>query len=397
MVQIRGIVKIAERARESLKNGVSAGEVAAFKQFVADSVETIERLCAEANAKPSQLPARSRQAYYFLKRIDLNNLPSAAIDADSQVKQPLRLKNIKTQQRSILQKISRLAAKPIPEAAELEALGASLEKAVADIEKFCQKQQATPANLSSSARSIYAWMKFLTLEGYLAQHIETTYRARQMAVEIWQTRFPASENVTVELSNIAGLYQSRRAGDSASIAISEGFVNASDEVLRSLVGDALLGKSKQRTQLLKEFACSEEYGEVLLELDLIAEAIAENSRGKFYNLDELFDKLNGEYFASKLAKPRLAWSQIPTYRKFGHYEPARDRVVMSLTLDDARLPPFVVEFVLYHELLHKYHGFSWVNGRRMAHTPEFRRDERAFKLYQRASEWLDRVARGLTN
>ncbi len=397
MIQIRGIVKIAERARESLKDGIAAGEVAAFKQFVADSIATIERLCAEANGKPSQLPARSRQAYYFLKRIDLDNLPVAAIDATSPAKQPLRFKNIKNQQRSILQKISQLAANPLPKVTELEALEASLQKTVMEIEKLCEKQQATPANLSSSARSIYAWMKFLTLEGYLAQHVETTCRARQMTLSVWQTRFPGSEKVTVELSNIAGLYQSKRSGDSASLVISEGFVNASDEILRSLAADALLGKSKQRTHLVKEFACSEEYSEVLLELDLIAEAIAETSRGKFYNLDELFDKLNGEYFSNKLAKPRLTWSQIPTYRKFGHYEPARDRVVMSLTLDDPRLPPFVVEFVLYHELLHKYHGISWVNGRRMAHTPEFRRDERAFKLYQRASEWLDKVARGLTH
>lgn len=143
---------------------------------------------------------------------------------------------------------------------------------------------------------------------------------------------------------------------------------------------------------MKDFASSEEYSDVLLELDLIALAIAENSKGKCYDLDELFDKVNREYFGSSLAKPRLIWSQINTYRKFGHYEPARNRVMISLTLDDAGIPDFVIEFVLYHELLHKHHGATWVNGRRMVHTPEFRRDEQQFKLYKEALGWLRKLA-----
>ncbi|MGK7893690.1 MAG: hypothetical protein AB4372_08710 [Xenococcus sp. (in: cyanobacteria)] len=39
---------------------------------------------------------------------------------------------------------------------------------------------------------------------------------------------------------------------------------------------------------------------------------------------------------------------------------------------------------MYHELLHKYHAVEWVNGKRMAHIPEFRRSERKFAYYQKA-------------
>jgi hypothetical protein len=62
--------------------------------------------------------------------------------------------------------------------------------------------------------------------------------------------------------------------------------------------------------------------------------------------------------------------------------------VISLTLDDVTVPKFVVEFVLYHELLHKYHGTKWVQGRRMVHTKEFRASESQFKFYNEASKWL---------
>ncbi len=62
---------------------------------------------------------------------------------------------------------------------------------------------------------------------------------------------------------------------------------------------------------------------------------------------------------------------------------------MSRTLDNPQIPQIVVELVLYHELLHKHHGLKWINGKCMAHTPEFRRNERKFKYYQEAQQWLD--------
>jgi hypothetical protein len=50
----------------------------------------------------------------------------------------------------------------------------------------------------------------------------------------------------------------------------------------------------------------------------------------------------------------------------------------------------VVEFVLYHELLHKHHGVKLVNRNYMAHTPEFRRSEQQFYHYQQAMAWIEK-------
>ncbi len=392
MIQVRGIVKAAQSAQNSLKSGILPQDVDSFKEFITGLVETIERLCADAQINPSQLPTRSRSAYYFLKHIDLDNLPLGESHAVPQLEQKIRLKNIKTQQHAILQRISHLASSSTLNAATIQDVVKTIKQTVTAIEKICEKQQTTPANLTSSSRQIYAWLKFLTDERHLQLHLQATHCTRQIALEICSTHCQKFENVVVELTNLRGLYKSRRQGNTASVIISEGFINANSEVLEALVTAALLGKSQHTTRLLKDFASSEEYSDILLELDLIAEAIAENSKGKCYDLDELFEKVNREYFGSSLAKPRLIWSQINTYRKFGHYEPARNRVMISLTLDDAGIPDFVIEFVLYHELLHKYHGATWVNGRRMVHTPQFRRDEQQFKLYKEASGWLRKLA-----
>ncbi|MBD2504471.1 M48 family peptidase [Anabaena azotica] len=298
------------------------------------------------------------------------------------------LKNIKIQENNILQEILHLASNFQENSWRIKQLHQSLITKATIIEKICAEQQATPANLADQSRKIYAWLKFLTDEDYLHLHVKNTCYMWKMAKDILSMRGQKPLQLMIAINNIAGLYKGKISTSAASIMVSEGFINAPNAVLQALVESALLGKKQKNTQIIREFASTEEYSNVLLELDLIAEVMAENPQGKFYNLDELFDKVNHEYFFSSLPKPRLAWSRINTYRKLGHYESARDRVVISLTLDDAKVPEFVVEFVLYHELLHKYHGTKWVQGKRMVHTKEFRASESQFKFYNEASEWL---------
>ncbi|BBD59294.1 hypothetical protein NIES2109_20770 [Nostoc sp. HK-01] len=304
----------------------------------------------------------------------------------------ISIKNIKVQQNHILKNILHLASTPNQNTAQYQQLTDTLNKIVATIEQICDNLQITPANLTNSSRKIYSWFKFLTEEQNLKLHLISTYRVQQITQQILSQAGQDVVEVMIEFTNLAGLYQGKRSSKVAYLKINEGFINASEEVLQALVRCMLLGKTSASTRLIREFASSEEYSSVLLDLDLIADVIAENPQGNFYNLNDLFDELNHEYFAANLVKPRLTWSQIKTYRKFGHYEPARDRVVMSTSLDHVNVPKFVAEFVLYHELLHKYHGTKWVNGKRMVHTTQFRTDERKFKFYAEADSWLKKLA-----
>lgn len=301
------------------------------------------------------------------------------------------IKNIKVQQNHILQEIFHLVSNYNHDSTLVQQLHQSLIIKAAIIEKICFQQKSTPANLTSPSRKIYSWIKFLTDEYHLQLHLKNTCYLLTTAKQMLSRHGQQPLQLMVAITNLAGLYQGKRSANTAQIMISEGFINAPNAVLQALVTSALFGKSHHHTQIIRSFASTEEYSNVLLELDLIAEVVAENSQGKFYNLDKLFEQVNHEYFAASLTKPRLAWSRINTYRKFGHYESARDRVVISLTLDDAKVPEFVVEFVLYHELLHKYHGTKWVNGRRMAHTKEFRASESEFRFYHEASRWLEKL------
>ncbi len=116
------------------------------------------------------------------------------------------------------------------------------------------------------------------------------------------------------------------------------------------------------------------------------------SKGSIYDLDELFERLNQIYFAGTMQKPILTWSQTQTFRIFGHHDANHDTIVISQTLDDAKIPQFVVEFVLYHELLHIKHPTKIINGRRYNHTAIFRADERKFPRFEEAEDWLNRIS-----
>lgn len=103
-----------------------------------------------------------------------------------------------------------------------------------------------------------------------------------------------------------------------------------------------------------------------------------------YDLSELFDNLNAIYFAGKVRKPLLAWHPRANYRTLGTYNFTWDILCVSRIFNDRRIPEVALRFILYHEMLHIVHGARHVDGRLIAHTPAFRRDERRFAEYDEA-------------
>lgn len=69
-------------------------------------------------------------------------------------------------------------------------------------------------------------------------------------------------------------------------------------------------------------------------------------------------RVNAVYFRAHMPKPNLVWNRILTRRKFGHYQPSRDTMMLSVSMDDSKVPAFVVDFIMYQELLHKKHGHN---------------------------------------
>ena len=123
--------------------------------------------------------------------------------------------------------------------------------------------------------------------------------------------------------------------------------------------------------------------------------VVTTSKGSIYDLHEIFTAVNDQYFGGSVAEPVLTWSARKTYRILGHHDANHDHVAISRSLDSTNVPRYVVEYVVFHEMLHIVHPTRHVNGRRHNHTPAFKRDEEKFEHFQEAEKWIERNVRRL--
>ena len=114
--------------------------------------------------------------------------------------------------------------------------------------------------------------------------------------------------------------------------------------------------------------------------------------GVHHDLDALFETLNRRYFENALAKPTLSWSKRVWRGLLGCFDPALQQIVINKQLDRDTVPPYVVEYVMYHEMLHVKHPMRFERCRRKSHSPEFRREEKKYADYAKAMKFLDRFS-----
>ena len=112
------------------------------------------------------------------------------------------------------------------------------------------------------------------------------------------------------------------------------------------------------------------------------------AQGRHFDLEALFDRLNAGYFEAGLDKPKISWSTKRARRILGRYDSAHHTIFISRAFDSNRVPPYVVEYVMYHEMLHLRHQTRVKDCRMMVHTPEFKREERRFERCEEAKNWL---------
>ena len=114
-----------------------------------------------------------------------------------------------------------------------------------------------------------------------------------------------------------------------------------------------------------------------------------NAPGKHRSLEESFQRVNREYFRSQLAQPELCWSPARARRMLGSYQERNDRLIVSQIFDSPAVPLYVLDYLMYHELLHKFLGIGRrADGKRSLHGSDFGRLEKRFRHYQAAQRFL---------
>ncbi|TGJ99201.1 M48 family peptidase [Leptospira semungkisensis] len=114
-----------------------------------------------------------------------------------------------------------------------------------------------------------------------------------------------------------------------------------------------------------------------------------SSKGKFYDLSDIMNRIIQEYFPK--IDPKLIsifWSDRIGTRRLGSYEKQTMSIRISPVLDHPKVPSLVIEHVVHHEILHHILPVRRINGKNSIHSPQFKVLEKRYVRYREAINWL---------
>lgn len=112
------------------------------------------------------------------------------------------------------------------------------------------------------------------------------------------------------------------------------------------------------------------------------------AQGEYYDLGEIFEDLNRRFFNSELRRPQLGWSWRRSRSILGHYDPDHGTITVSRILDTRKTPRFLVEYLVFHEMLHIRFPVERNHHRRIIHSRDFQAAERQFPEYNQSRRLL---------
>ena len=175
----------------------------------------------------------------------------------------------------------------------------------------------------------------------------------------------------------------RRYGNTITIGLSKQWRNVSADIKKGLMQSLLVRLFKRKKHTME----MDLYNAFLRHVH-----VAVPKTKKHPILEKSFTRINTQLFNGLIEMPNLTLADSIT--KLGHYEYGTDTISISKHLLK-RLD--LLDYVMYHEMLHKHHKFSSKNGRLRHHTKKFREDEQKFpnaeNLEHELSRFVTRTSR----
>ncbi|MGQ0508165.1 MAG: hypothetical protein ACT4TC_22940 [Myxococcaceae bacterium] len=178
----------------------------------------------------------------------------------------------------------------------------------------------------------------------------------------------------------------RRAPNTLRLRVHHMFLDAPDPVMRAIAEYAGRG-NRVAGPVLDDYIRGQQ---PLIRQDRSSEPEL-NPRGRCFDLQSLFDRVNQVHFHSSI-QAKIGWGRMPGKRRrksirLGVYDHQTREIRIHPALDRPDVPAFFVEFIVFHEMLHQLFPSASRGSRRVHHPRGFRDRERAFPLYQAAIAW----------
>jgi len=266
-----------------------------------------------------------------------------------------------------------------------------LSETARGVNNILMDRKKTAADLPVRTRRAYQWITFLSNPDNLNEHLDALQR-----INLYLPRYKSQvPNKTIDFTfyHLGSLYKITENSSGKNISVQESFIHAPDKILTAILETAFLKQPNPSRLIIRDYTFTPEYQAARTQLEYLQIPPGSYAQGIVHHLDLSFKRVNQQYFHGKLSRPHLIWSARRTFRKFGHYQWDIDTVMISQSLDNHRVPEFLVDYVMYHELLHKKLGIRYINGRRYSHTRNFRNEEQRFNEFEEAKKYLDRISR----
>jgi hypothetical protein len=207
-----------------------------------------------------------------------------------------------------------------------------------------------------------------------------------MAEEAYRELFPDKEprlNFYIKYSDHFNSYNAnvRMHGGNLTFHFSKKWKTVSKEIQMGLMQEliAKLFKSKKKTMNMDLY-------KIFLKNVHIAIPKTKNDP----TLEASFNRMNDMFFFGMMERPNLQWGSDST-GLLGRYEYGSDTITMSMIFQNSDQK--LLDYVMYHEMLHKKFKFESKNGRTVHHSKEFRTEEAKYPNQQQMEDDLKRLAR----
>jgi hypothetical protein len=383
---IRGLVRLADHARRDVAARLTEEQNQRLRSDVVRAIATVEELLRKNQLTTRDLPGPTRKAYEYLRSLDLTAINSSTEASEAKYRNSsVRFKGLGAYFDRLLDTLARQL-----EPTKIDEAFASICRTADDLHQHASEHGIAHDDLTRESRDLLAWLSHFRERAHFDTYIRAVNAARPLLEAAAGASGRFKPPVLPQFRPMPGLYRVRGYADGTKVSLPTAMISFDGVGFASLAQMVFSRRSNKEAVVSRTL--SETYRGIQTKLDQMGGGV-QVAGGAFHDLGAGFDRVNAAYFAGEMLRPRLSWSRQITSCKFGRYDALRDALMISATLDSAEVPAFVVDFVVYHELLHKKHGIQWQSGRRTVHTPAFRAEERCFHKCAEADEWIGRLAK----
>jgi hypothetical protein len=193
----------------------------------------------------------------------------------------------------------------------------------------------------------------------------------------------------VVTDNRSTMLVARSKGGRLEVRLHHMFLTADENILDA-VGDYLSDSDARAAGMIDRFV--EENRARFVTPGPPQEAL--RSEGRHHDLRAIADGLAPRHFGGEV-DVRITWGKRVQLKRrqrslqLGTYLPEDRLIRIHPVLDQAWVPGFFVEAVVFHEMLHHDMPAVVQNGRRHYHTRAFRKRERSFEYHSAAQLWQE--------